>query len=108
MYELRSININKEENKNNIIEMEKEVVELFNKTCVSFPKVIRLTEKRSVKIRSRIKEDGDFDILKIVFEKMENSNFLKGQNKTGWKASFDWLFDNQEDWLKVVEGYYDN
>ena len=109
---LYSINIKKKENKNNsmvnIVELEKEVVELFNATCVSFPKVIRLTEKRSVKIRSRIKEISDFSMLAVVFEKMQNSNFLKGQNQTGWKATFDWVFENEENMLKVFEGNYDN
>ena len=92
----------------NIVELEKEVVELFNSTCVSFPKVIRLTEKRSVKIRSRIKELSDFSMLAAVFEKMQNSSFLKGHNKAGWKATFDWIFDNEENMLKVYEGNYDD
>ena len=39
---------------------------------------------------------------------MESSDFLKGGNKNGWMASFDWVFDNGNNWLKVVEGNYDN
>ena len=37
---------------------------------------------------------------------MENSEFLKGSNKAGWKASFDWVFKNSENWMKILEGNY--
>ena len=39
---------------------------------------------------------------------MQQSKFLKGDNKRGWKASFDWLFENDKNWVKVYEGNYDN
>ena len=40
--------------------------------------------------------------------KMQASHFLRGDNKRGWKASFDWLFENDKNWVKVYEGNYDN
>ena len=39
---------------------------------------------------------------------MEASDFLKGYNKYGWKATFDWVFKNSENWIKILEGNYDN
>jgi hypothetical protein len=32
--------------------------------------------------------------------------FLRGENERGWKASFDWLIRNDENYLKVLEGQY--
>jgi hypothetical protein len=39
---------------------------------------------------------------------MQESKFLRGDNKRGWKASFDWIFENQKNWVKIIEGTYDN
>ena len=63
-------------------------------------------------MRNRIAEMGGaekaLEILKGIFQKMESSAFLKGDNKRGWKASFDWLFENDKNWVKVWEGNYDS
>ena len=90
----------------------KEIKEMWNTTCTSFPKLFTISENRKNKMRLRISEMGGIDkalpLLKQIFEKMQESNFLKGDNKRGWKASFDWLFENDKNWVKVFEGNYDN
>lgn len=90
----------------------KEIKEMWNTTCTSFPKLFTISENRKNKMRLRISEMGGIDkalpLLKQVFEKMQESSFLKGDNKRGWKASFDWLFENDKNWVKVFEGNYDN
>ena len=43
-----------------------------------------------------------------IFEKAQASSFLKGDNKRGWKALFDWFFENDKNWVKVFEGNYDD
>ena len=84
---------------------------LFNSTCTSFTKVFAASETRRKKVTSRLVEMtqlGDpVEIIKTVFEKMEASDVLKGKNKAGWKATFDWLIDNGSNWVKVYEGNYD-
>lgn len=90
----------------------KEIKEMWNTTCTSFPKLFTISENRKNKMRLRIEEMGGIGkallLLKAVFEKMQASSFLKGENKSGWKASFDWLFENDKNWVKVWEGNYDN
>jgi hypothetical protein len=93
----------------------KEVVNLFHLVCKSFPKVETLTDARRDKIRIRINElkkqfkDTDYQsVLKELFAKMEASEFLRGNNKNEWKASFDWIFENGKNWVKVYEGNYDH
>lgn len=90
----------------------KEIKEMWNETCPGFPKLFTISEARKNKMRLRIAEMGGSEkalpLLKQIFTKMQESNFLKGDNKRGWKASFDWLFENDKNWVKVYEGNYDN
>ncbi|WP_165021539.1 DUF4373 domain-containing protein [Dysgonomonas sp. ZJ279] len=93
----------------------KEIISIYHDTCISFPKVLKLTELRKEKMRVRIKElekqfkDTHYKIvIRELFTKMEASDFLRGNNKTMWKATFDWLFDNGKNWVKVFEGNYNN
>lgn len=89
----------------------KKIQEMWNATCLGYPKIYTISEARKNKIRIRIDEMGGEDIalplLQILFEKMQASNFLKGDSKRGWKASFDWLFENDKNWVKVHEGNYE-
>lgn len=85
------------------------IVSKFNSICVSLPKVQKLTQGRKNKVKARLKEmKNDMQQLELVFQKMEASDFCKGINSNGWKATFDWVFDNDKNWVKVTEGNYDN
>lgn len=90
----------------------KDIKAMWNETCTGFPKLFTLSEPRKNKMRIRIAEMGGLEkalpLIKQIFEKMQQSKFLKGDNKRGWKASFDWLFENDKNWVKVYEGNYDN
>lgn len=90
----------------------KDIKVMWNETCTGFPKLFTLSEPRKNKMRLRIAEMGGLGkalpLIKQIFEKMQQSNFLKGDNRRGWKASFDWLFENDKNWVKVYEGNYDN
>lgn len=91
------------------------VLNLYNSICTSLPKIQKLTDARKRKIKCRIKEmTKQFpethyeESLEIIFRKMEASNFMRGNSKNNWTATFDWLFSNDINWLKVFEGNYDN
>ncbi len=85
------------------------VVAMYHTECPSFPRIVKVSEARKAKIRIRLEEmKGDFDVIKKVFQKLEDSKFCRGDNKNGWKASFDWIFENEKNWVKVYEGNYDN
>lgn len=90
----------------------KDIKAMWNETCTGFPKLFTLSDPRKNKMRLRIAEMGGLEkalpLIKQIFEKMQQSKFLKGDNKRGWKASFDWLFENDKNWVKVYEGNYDN
>ena len=82
-----------------------EIVSMYHRICISFPRIMKLTDERKKKIKSRIEEmKGDMAVLETVFTKMQNSDFMRN----GSWASFDWIFKNQQNWMKVYEGNYDN
>lgn len=85
------------------------VLKLYHHICQSLPKVIKLSDKRKSKIKVRFDEMGqDYQVMQEVFEKAEASNFLRGDNTRGWHADFDWIFTNGQNWVKILEGKYDN
>ena len=80
--------------------------ELFNSVCGSYPRLVRLSEKRKDAIAARLRTGFTLGDFKTVFEKAEESEFLKGHNLKGWSADFDWLID-EDNMTKVLEGKYD-
>jgi hypothetical protein len=88
-----------------------EIKGMWNTICTGYARMVVISDARKNKIRNRVAEMGGVEkampLLKLVFEKAQASSFLKGDNKRGWKASFDWLFENDKNWVKVYEGNYD-
>lgn len=83
-----------------------QVVDLYRSICVSYPKVISLSEARKRAIRARLKMYS-MDDFRMLFEKAEASSFLKGANNRNWSANFDWLMKDAN-FAKVIDGNYDN
>lgn len=83
-----------------------QIADMYNDTCVSFPRLIVLSEKRKKAIKARLNtySVGDF---KTVFEMAESSSFLKGQNSRNWSATFDWLIADAN-MAKVLDGNYND
>jgi hypothetical protein len=84
-----------------------EIVELYNQTCISMPKVEKLTEKRRKAIKAIWAKNRGLDTFKQLFEKAETSDFLSGRSGKWTSCNFDWLM-NTNNMLKVLEGTYDN
>ena len=85
-----------------------ELVKFFNEKTQGVFGVIRmpLSDKRKGMINARIKTYGKETFAQMI-QKALNSDFLKGQNKNGWRASFDWLI-KPTNFEKVISGNYDN
>lgn len=82
----------------------KEIVDLFNSICVSFPSVRSLSEARKKAIKARL-NTYTVEQFKTMFEMAEASPFLKGQNSRNWQANFDWLIKDGN-FAKVLDGNY--
>jgi len=85
-----------------------EIQEIFNRICVSFAKVQKMSNSRKDKLRTRWLEIETIKTFEEICTKMESSNFLKGDNSRKWMPTFDWLLENDNNWVKVIEGSYDN
>lgn len=81
------------------------IVDMYNDTCVSFPKVQSLSDARRKGIKARL-NTYSIDDFKVLFEKAESSDFLKGGNDRNWSANFDWLIKDSN-MAKVLDGNYD-
>nr|AKH46023.1 terminase [uncultured marine virus] len=95
-------NDNKNENDNEKI---KEVWNDFSNRIGLSP-VIKLNETRNRNIKARSR-DNDFN-LQIIFDKIESSKFMQGDNQRGWRVDFDFVFCSAINYLKIMEGKYDD
>lgn len=85
-----------------------ELVDFFNETTQGVFGTIRppLNATRKAMLKARIAEHGQETFEEVVRMAME-SEFLKGQNNQGWRASFDWLI-KPTNFDKVLSGNYAN
>lgn len=83
-----------------------QIADMYNATCVSFPRLTRLSEKRKRAIKARLRKYS-IDDIKRVFELTEESDFLKGENNRNWSATFDWMM-NDTNMAKILDGNYKN
>lgn len=98
------------ESKSNKEDTYKEKVEKFvadyNSICQSLPKCKRMTTGRSKSI-VRILKKYSYDEILEVFNNLENSDFCKGNNNRGWRASIDFIL-SEEKFVAALEGRYNN
>ena len=108
-------NCNTEIEKEIEIELDKEnrdrvnyqqIADMYNATCVSFPQLKVLSDKRKKAIKARLNTYTVED-FKRLFEMAEGSSFLKGANNRNWSATFDWLIADGN-MAKVLDGNYKN
>lgn len=92
------------------IEIEKNkyqlIADMYNNTCVSFPRLTKLSDSRKKAIGARLKKYS-LEEIQRVFDLAEKSDFLKGNNSRNWNANFDWLM-NDTNMAKVLDGNYTN
>ena len=82
------------------------IADMYNDTCVSFPRLVSLSDNRKKAIKARLNK-YTLDDFKDLFKKAEASDFLKGANDRNWSATFDWMLKDAN-FTKILEGNYDN
>lgn len=83
-----------------------QIADMYNDTCVSYPHLKSLSDSRKKAIKARLKTYSISD-FQTLFDKAEQSSFLKGGNDRNWSATFDWLIKDSN-MAKVLDGNYDN
>lgn len=64
-----------------------------------------ISDGRLKKFKTRIREPA-FDFVKILSE-IKLSDYLQGKTN-GWRVDWDWIFENDTNYLKIIEGKYRN
>lgn len=85
-----------------------ELIHFFNNEAKGAFCAIRspLSESRKRMVKARISEYGK-EAFGDMIRRASRSDFLKGGNNSGFKATFDWLI-KPSNFSKVLEGNYDN
>lgn len=89
-----------------------ELHEIYNRERGGLPECRVLTETRKQKCRVRIternKDPASFrsDFTEAVC-KARGHPFLSGGGSRGWKADFDFIIENDKNYLRILEGRYD-
>ena len=83
-----------------------QIADMYNDTCVSFHRLTSLSDARKKAIKARLKT-YTLDDFRLMFQKAEASDFLKGKNDRNWCATFDWMLKDSN-MAKILDGNYDN
>lgn len=82
------------------------IMKYFNENCTGFPSIREMTERRKKAIRSFLRDHTEADLFQL-FTMAQQSDFLTGSNKNGWRADFDWILKSANA-VKILEGNYQN
>jgi len=103
----------KEESKSRVegsyASFEVDLVTAWNDFTLNHPSlsgVEKISEARRNHLKKRFESDHFRDNFSKVLEMVPKCQFLMGENKSGWRVSFDWLIGNDTNYLKVLEGKY--
>ena len=83
-----------------------QIADMYNETCVSFPRLTTLSDARKKAIKARL-NTYTIDDFRLMFQKAEASSFLKGSNNRNWTATFDWMLKDAN-MAKILDGNYDD
>lgn len=80
-----------------------------DETKSAMPPITLMTENRKVMVKARVRQcKGDVKTLYRVIDIAMASDFMNGNNKHGWIGKFDWIFGNEQNFTKVLEGNFNN
>ena len=74
--------------------------------------ILNITKSREGKLKTRYDEGLFVQEVEKIFNEIEKSKLLLGKldkpnpDHANWKITFDWLVDNDKNYLKILEGNY--
>ena len=81
-----------------------QVKDLFNSLCSPLPRLVFMTKARRLAV-NRLLDVYSMEDIQQAFDKIKSCSFLKGDNDRKWKATFDWLID-EDHFARLLEGQY--
>lgn len=90
------------------------LVEVWNQHCGTLSRAQKINlktkagQKRARLLRERWRENPDAEFWTDIVKKVAASEFCNGgRDRTGWRATFDWLL-KPDTYLKILEGNYNS
>jgi DnaA N-terminal domain len=80
--------------------------ETWNRLRGPLPEILKLTDSRARKVRTRQAAGLTLARLEAAVARCASTPFLRGSK--GWRATFDWLIDNDTNLVSVLEGKYED
>ena len=86
------------------------ILTAYNETCPygGMPRAIGLTDRRRAKLKARWAEPVFRERFREIFTKAAESSLCCGGGRRGWRANLGWLIKNDDNYVKVLEGNYDD
>lgn len=84
-----------------------EIVNLYNSICISLPRATKMSKSRNRALKSFWNEFKSSKVIKDIFTRAENSDFLSGRSGNWNGCSFDWII-KVSNAIKIFEGNYGN
>lgn len=94
----------KEDNRKEIKEKRKKIIDTYNSICTNLSQVQKLTDKREKSIDSFLKEFS-IEQFETICKIANCTEFLTGKNDRGWKADFDFIIKIDKA-TAILEGKY--
>ena len=94
----------REDNRKEIEDKRKRIVEIYNTICTNLPQVQKITKKRETAIDSYLKE-FTVEQFEDICNKANSSDFLTGKNNRKWRADFDFIMRTDKS-TAILEGKY--
>jgi hypothetical protein len=84
-----------------------DVVEGWNELAqqCDLPVIRKLTDARRRRLYVRLREYPDAESWRLAFRHIHDTPFLRGENRDGWRADFDFLLQAKS-FTKLTEGSY--
>lgn len=103
----KDIDIEKDIEKDKIKISWKEILTAWNSLPSPIKPIRSITKKRKDKIKARINSlrINQEDIIQAI-QNIKNSSFCRGKNNRQWIIDFEWLFKDDNNFSKVLEGKY--
>lgn len=84
-----------------------QIVDSFNRVCVSLPKVQTISDRRKKAIRAATQTVENFGGWEKLFQTVERSDFLTGRSGAWTGCAFDWII-KPANITKIIEGNFKN
>lgn len=86
------------------------ILAAYNEACPSrgLPRAIGVSDARERHLKARWAEPTFRERFREIFARAAASDYCCGLTGNKWKVDFGWLIENDDHYVKVLEGRYDN